>query len=77
MVASAGLDGLFHIVQDEDGEDLAAKGIWQGDRFTIVIKTMRHPFEDHYQFTFADNTVECVIRDLVNGGTWRISGETP
>lgn len=76
MVALAGLDGLFHIIQDADGEDLAAKGIWQGDKFTIVIKTMRHPFEDHYQFAFADNTVDCVIRDLVNGGTWRVSGET-
>lgn len=75
MVALAGLDGLFHTVQDEDGEDLAAKGVWQDDKFIIVIKTMRHPFEDQYQMTFEDNTIALVVRDFVNGGTWSISGE--
>ncbi|MCB9453150.1 MAG: serine hydrolase [Anaerolineaceae bacterium] len=75
MVAIAGLDGVFHIIQDADGEDMAAKGRWQGNRFVIDIKTMRHPWEDQYQFSFGDGTVTLSVRDNVYGATWRIQGE--
>lgn len=75
MAAVVGLDGLFHITQDEDGEDLAAKGTWRGNEFVVDIKTMRHPFEDQYRFAFKDDTVSLLVQDFVNGGTWRITGE--
>ena len=75
MVAVVGLDGLFHITQDADGEDLAAKGAWKDEEFVIDIKTMRHPFEDQYRFAFKEDGVSLLVQDFVNGGTWRILGE--
>lgn len=69
-----GLDGLFHRVSDDDGEKWSVRGAWDGDTFQLTIKTMRHPGEDDYQFTFDGETITVAVTDNVNGGDSLISG---
>jgi hypothetical protein len=69
-----GLDGRFHITQDDDGENWAVRGAWDGDEFKLTIKTMRHPWNDDYQFKFDAEAITVSVQDNVNGGSWLVSG---
>jgi hypothetical protein len=72
---AVGLDGVFRVVEDPDGDRVSAKGFWRDENtFMIEVRDMVSPADTEIHLIFDGETVRGRIRDAVSGISTPVTG---